>query len=211
LRTGGVEAVILLNKCDRDEALDEHIGALRAVADGAPVLPVSARDGTGCDALSPYLAAESTVALCGSSGVGKSTLLNRLAGEEVMATSDMRDDGRGRHTTTLRRLVMVAGGAAIVDTPGMRSFLPWAQSIHVDAAFGDVAAAAHNCRFADCTHDCEPGCAVRDAIDVERLGQWQKLRRELEWLETRDDPLAALDRKRKWKAVHKAARRMRGS
>jgi ribosome biogenesis GTPase / thiamine phosphate phosphatase len=209
LRAGAVDAAILLNKSDCDESLDAHIGALRAVADGAPVLPVCARDGTGCDALAPYLTAESTVALCGSSGVGKSTLLNRLAGADVMTTSAMREDGRGRHTTTLRRLIHLPGGAALVDTPGMRSFLPWARTSDVDAAFDDVAVAARRCRFADCTHDAEPGCAVRDAVDGERLDQWHKLRRELEWLEAREDPLAALERKRKWKAIHKAARKMR--
>lgn len=209
LRAGGVDAVILLNKCECDESLGAHIGALREVADGAPVLPVSARDGTGCDALAPYLTARSTVALCGSSGVGKSTLLNRLAHGDVMSTSPMRDDGRGRHTTTLRRLVELPGGAALVDTPGMRSFLPWARASDVDSAFDDVAVAARRCRFADCTHDAEPGCAVRDAVASERLEQWRKLRRELTWLETRDDPLAAIERKRKWKAIHKAARKMR--
>jgi ribosome biogenesis GTPase / thiamine phosphate phosphatase len=209
LRAGGIDALILLNKCECDESLGAHIGALREVADGAPVLPISARDGTGCDALAPYLTQGSTVALCGSSGVGKSTLLNRLAGGDVMTTSPMRDDGRGRHTTTLRRLVELPGGAAMVDTPGMRTFLPWAHSSDIDAAFDDVAVAARRCRFADCTHDAEPGCAVRDAVASERLEQWQKLRRELAWLETRDDPLAAAERKRKWKAIHKAARRMR--
>ena len=91
----------------------------------------------------------------------------------------------------------------------MRSFLPWAHSSDVDAAFDDLAVAAQRCRFADCTHDAEPGCAVRDAIAPERLEQWRKLRRELAWVETRDDPLAALERKRKWKAIHKAARRSR--
>ena len=207
LRAGGVDAAVLLNKADCDRTLAAHLDALRAVADGAPVLPVCARDGTGCDALFPYLTPESTIALCGSSGVGKSTLLNRLAGTEVMATQTVRDDGRGRHTTTLRRLVTIAGGASLVDTPGMRSFLPFAPTDGVDGAFGDVAAAARRCRFADCAHAGEPGCAVRDAIDGERLEQWHKLRRELAWLETRDDPLAAIERKRRWKAIHKAARR----
>lgn len=209
LHAGGVDAVVLLNKCECDESLDAHIAALREVADGSPVLPVSARDGTGCDALAPYLTARTTVALCGSSGVGKSTLLNRLAGGNVMTTSPMRDDGRGRHTTTLRRLIELPGGAVLVDTPGMRSFLPWARSSDVDAAFDDVAAASRQCRFADCTHVAEPGCAVRDSVASERLEQWHKLRRELAWIETRDDPLAALERKRKWKAIHKAARKMR--
>jgi len=207
LRAGGVDPVIVLNKSDCDARLGEHLNELRAVAEGAPVLPVSALDGTGCDALTAYLTTESTVVLCGSSGVGKSSLLNRLAGADVMTTSAMRDDGRGRHTTTLRRLITLAGGAAIVDTPGMRSFLPWARETDVDAAFDDVASAANDCRFADCTHDAEPGCAVRVAVEPERLEHWRKLRREMEWLQTRDDPLAAIERKRKWKAIHKAARR----
>jgi len=207
LRAGRVDAVVLLNKSDHAFDLASRLDELRSVADGAPVLPVSARDGLGLDVLAPYLEPAATIALCGSSGVGKSTLLNRLAGSDVMHASAMRADGRGRHTTTLRRLVELDCGAAIVDTPGMRSFLPWARETDVDAAFDEIARAAEACRFADCTHAAEPGCAVRDAVDAGRLANWRKLRREVAWLQTRDDPLAALERKRKWKAIHKAARR----
>ena len=111
LRSGHVEPVVLLNKCETDAVLAEHLNALRAIAEAAPVLPISARDGAGCEALSPYLTDQATVVLCGSSGVGKSTLLNRLCGTPVMPTADMREDGRGRHTTTVRRLITLPGGA----------------------------------------------------------------------------------------------------
>ena len=144
-------------------------------------------------------------------GRGKSTLLNRLAGEALMATNAMRDDGRGKHTTSVRQLVVLPNGAALVDTPGMRSFTPWAQGADVDRAFGEISDLALGCRFADCKHVAEPGCAVREGASSERLEQWQKLQREMAWIESRDDPFAAQQRKRAWKQIHKAARAQRRS
>jgi ribosome biogenesis GTPase len=208
LRSGHVEPVVLLNKCETDAVLAEHLNALRAIAEAAPVLPISARDGAGCEALSPYLTDQATVVLCGSSGVGKSTLLNRLCGTPVMPTADMREDGRGRHTTTVRRLITLPGGATLIDTPGMRAFTPWAQSADVDEAFADITEAAARCRFADCRHESEPGCALRDGVSDERLTQWRKLRRETEWMSTRENPLVLQERKRYYKRIHKAVRAM---
>lgn len=208
LRSGHVEPVVLLNKCEMDAALAEDLNALRAVAEGAPVLPISALDGAGCTALTPYLTDGATVVLCGSSGVGKSTLLNRLCAAPAMPTADMRADGRGRHTTTVRRLITLPGGAALIDTPGMRAFTPWAEAADVDETFADITDAAARCRFADCRHESEPGCALGDAVSDERLTQWRKLRRETEWLSTRENPLVLQERKRYYKRIHKAMRAM---
>jgi ribosome biogenesis GTPase len=206
LRSGRVDPVIVLNKCDAGVSPGELMSALRAVAGGAPVVPISARDGTGCEALEPYLHSGATLALCGSSGVGKSTLLNRLLECDAMATDRMREDGRGRHTTTFRRLFTLPSGAAIIDTPGMRAFSAWASADDVDGTFGDIGTLARSCRFNDCTHSSEPGCAVLAGAEPERLSQWRKLRREAEWLASRDNAALAAERKRHWKQIHKAAR-----
>jgi ribosome biogenesis GTPase len=210
LRAGGVEAVVVLNKCDiAGEEAAALVTSLREVADGAPVIPLSARTGENCDALDSFLYPRATVALCGSSGVGKSSLVNYLAGKNVAATNAMRDDGRGRHTTTVRRLILLENGAAIVDTPGMRLFMPSAQSEEVDRAFSDIVELASSCRFSDCRHAGEPGCAVIENGSSERVEQWRKLQREIEWAQTRESPLAAIDRKNRWKQLHKAARAQR--
>jgi ribosome biogenesis GTPase / thiamine phosphate phosphatase len=207
LRAGGVDPVVVLNKTDRSQETGRLVGALREIAGGAPVLPISALSGANCDALGAYLTTDATVALCGSSGVGKSTLLNRLCGEQLMETAAMRDDGRGRHTTSVRRLIVLDNGAALVDTPGMRGFAPWAAPDAVDDGFSDVTSAAARCRFGDCSHDGEPGCAVTASVGLERLQQWRKLQREAQWLRAQSDPLAARERKQRWKAIHKAMRR----
>lgn len=206
LRSGGVQPVIVLNKCDSGAYVTDRIDELRSVAGGAPVVPISALDGTNCSALDPYLQPESTVALCGSSGVGKSTLLNRLLCRDAMATDGTRGDGRGRHTTTFRRLFVLPNGAALIDTPGMRAFSAWASGEDVDDTFADVTVLAAGCRLRDCTHSGEPSCAVIDNAAPERLEQWRKLRREAEWLASRDDGALAAERKRRWKNIHKAAR-----
>jgi ribosome biogenesis GTPase / thiamine phosphate phosphatase len=206
LRSGRVDPVVLVNKCDAGTDAGSLVAALRPVAGGAPVVPISALDGTGCEALEAYLQPGATLALCGSSGVGKSTLLNRLLGRQAMATDRMRDDGRGHHTTTVRRLFLLRNGAAVIDTPGMRAFSAWASAGDVDDAFADVRKLATGCRFADCSHRSEPGCAVLSGAEPERLQQWRKLRREAEWLASREDAALAAQRKRRWKQIHTAAR-----
>lgn len=209
LRSGRVEPVIVLNKCDTVGDVARFVDALRTVGCGAPVVPLSARDGANCEALEPYLHSGATLALCGSSGVGKSTLLNRLLGIDAMATDRTRDDGRGHHTTTFRRLVLLPNGAAVIDTPGMRAFSAWATTGDVDDAFADVTALARQCRFADCSHSREPGCAVLAGAQPERMDQWRKLRREAQWLASREDHALSAERKRRWKQIHKAARQAR--
>jgi len=206
LRSGRVDPVVVLNKCDAGIDVSDLVGALRAVAGDAPVMPISALDGTNCDALSSYIAPNATLVLCGSSGVGKSTILNRLTGREVMLTSPIREDGRGCHTTSFRQLVVLPNGAAIIDTPGMRAFSAWADAADVDEAFPDVGELSAHCRFRDCTHVSEPGCAVLPGASPERIEQWRRLRRETEWLASREDAALAAERKRRWKQIHKAAR-----
>jgi ribosome small subunit-dependent GTPase A len=148
-----------------------------------------------------------TIALLGSSGAGKSSIVNALLGHERQRVNDVREhDSRGRHTTTHRELIPLPGGAALIDTPGMRELQLWVSQESVEAVFDEIAERAAACRFRDCTHSGEPGCAVVGAVPEDRLASFQKLQREAQWHEVRADPLAAQERKRKWKAIHKAMR-----
>jgi ribosome biogenesis GTPase len=162
------------------------------VALGVPVHAVCNISGDGVEALSKYLVEGQTVAALGSSGVGKSTLVNRIAGQELMATGDVRSDGKGRHTTTNRQLLLLPGGALYLDTPGMRELRLWESEDGLATTFDDVTAAAANCRFSDCSHEAEPDCGVRAALadgtlDRERFDSWRKLQNELHWLEVKQD------------------------
>jgi ribosome biogenesis GTPase / thiamine phosphate phosphatase len=188
----GADPVIVLTKSDLADDVWETVAEAEAVAFGVPVHAVSSVTGEGVDELEPYLAPGRTVALLGSSGVGKSTLANRLLGEELLATGDVRSDGRGRHTTTHRELVLLPGGALLLDTPGMRELQLWADESALDETFADVAALAGECRFTDCAHGGEPGCAVRAALADGSLPQvrwesYRKLQRELRALAVKQD------------------------
>jgi ribosome biogenesis GTPase len=188
----GAEPVVVMTKTDLCEDVSGVALEVESVAMGVPVHPVSNVTGEGIDALTCYFAGDRTVAALGSSGVGKSSLVNRLAGEELMTAGDLRADGRGRHTTTSRQLLPLPSGGLFLDTPGMRELRLWESADGLEAAFGDVAAAAARCRFADCAHETEPGCAVHGAIadgtlDPERLAGWRKLQNELRHLELKQD------------------------
>jgi ribosome biogenesis GTPase len=210
--TSGASPVVVLNKADLCADLAGRIAETAAIGRSAPVVAASTLDPHGLDALRRFLTPGATVALLGSSGVGKSTIANRLLDEERFRTGEVRTwDSRGRHTTVRRELTPLPHTGALIDTPGMRELQLWAGPESVDAVFADITAIAENCRFRDCTHSGEPGCAVaaaldRGQVDTDRWASFQKLRAEAEWHEAMADPLAALERKRKWKAIHKQAR-----
>lgn len=192
--SSGARPVVVLNKADLRADLEEVRAEAAAVAPEVPVVAVSARGGKGLEALTPFLVPGMTVALLGSSGVGKSTIINRLLGEERFRTAEVSDGpgGRGRHTTTERELVRLPGGALLIDTPGLRELGLWADDEGLDRTFDEIDRLAARCRFPDCGHEQEPGCAVREAVEagavaVERWESYLKLRRELRFLELKKD------------------------
>lgn len=203
---GGARPVVVLNKIDTAEDLDEILAAAAAVSAGVPVLPVSAHDGTGMTLLEPYLAPRQTAVFLGSSGVGKSTLINFLLDAEQQVTGDVRaGDQRGRHTTTHRELFSLPNGALVVDTPGMRELSLWDGGYDgIDTAFSDVAYWSERCRYRDCRHQGEPGCAVLAAVqtgdlDDGRLEAHQKLLRELAYAARKEDSALRAVARRRWK------------
>lgn len=200
----GAAPVVVLNKADLVDDLGAALAAVAAVAGDVPIHPVSAVTHDGLAGLAPYLRPGRTVCLLGSSGVGKSTLANALLGEaRQLVKAERADDSRGRHTTTARELFPLPGGALLIDTPGLRSVGLWDDGSGLDAAFEDLLTIADRCRFRDCRHDTEPGCAVREAIASgelaeERLESHRKLERELRALEVRGDVVAARAESRRW-------------
>lgn len=166
---GGVRPVVVLTKADTCDEPAPFVAEAREAAPDCPVHVVSARTGAGMEALSAYFADGATVTLLGTSGAGKSTLVNRWLGGAVQSTGDVRDDGRGRHTTTSRQLYLLPEGGAVVDTPGLREVALWAGEGGLDATFEDIEALAPGCRFGDCGHASEPGCAVREAVEAGTL------------------------------------------
>jgi ribosome biogenesis GTPase / thiamine phosphate phosphatase len=188
----GAAPVIVLTKSDLAADVSETVAEAEAIAFAVPVHAVSSVTGEGLGELDPYLLPGRTIALLGSSGVGKSTLVNRLLGQDLLATAELRQDGRGRHTTTHRELVHLPGGALLLDTPGMRELQLWADESALDETFADVVELARECRFSDCAHGQEPGCAVRAALGNGSLPQirWEsysKLQRELRALAVKQD------------------------
>lgn len=210
----GCQPVLLLTKSDLCDSAADAVADLRSrLGEDLLVHAVSALTGDGIDALDPYLSAGRTAAMLGSSGVGKSTLLNRLMGVERQEVSPVRaDDDRGRHTTTRRELVALPSGGLLIDSPGIRELQLWAEGTDVDAAFDDVARLAQDCPFNDCSHVHEPHCAVLQALAEGRLNQarydsFLKLRREVAYEESRTDGRAARERKELERRIHRIAQK----
>ncbi|MCC6144439.1 MAG: ribosome small subunit-dependent GTPase A [Candidatus Hydrogenedentes bacterium] len=211
----GTSPVIVLNKADAAPDAQAALAEVEAIAFGVPIVLMSALTDGDMSSLMAHLQARKTHALLGSSGVGKSTLVNRLLGRTQMATQHVReDDSRGRHTTTHRELFALDNGALLVDTPGLRELQLWADEEGLLQAFPDIDALAEHCRFRDCRHHDEPGCAVLEAVAMgelpeARLESFHKLEKELAYLERRQDAVANANTKARWKQIHKEIRRMK--
>ena len=208
----GARPVIVLNKADACEGAREKAAEMGRVAVGTAVWVVSAKTGDGFGELEEFLKTGQTLVLLGSSGVGKSTIVNRLLGQTVQEVHPVREsDSRGRHTTTTRELFILPGGALLMDTPGLREMQLWEAEEGVAQVFADIDALAAQCRFGDCRHEEEPGCAVQAALDAgtldaARFGNRRKLLREQEFLRRKVDPEARQEQKERWKQIHRAAR-----
>lgn len=212
IREGGADVVLLLNKIDLADDPEALIDQVRDAAADSPVLLISAKHGEGMGQLSAYLRSGSTIALVGSSGVGKSTLLNTLLGEQAMRVGAVRSsDDRGQHTTSHREMLRLPSGALLIDNPGIRELQPWDAEDGLEEAFPEIVELETLCRFADCQHESEPQCAVRDALErgeisKARLRSYRKLRAEQEARSERKQQYLRSKEKQFTKTVHKAMR-----
>ncbi|MDM5154560.1 ribosome small subunit-dependent GTPase A [Bacillus sp. DX1.1] len=209
----GAAPVVVLTKSDLCEDVEQKILETEAVAIGVPIFAVDSVQQEGIHSLQQFVASGKTIALVGSSGAGKSTLLNALIGSEVAKTGGIREgDSKGRHTTTHRELFQLPNGGLVVDTPGMRELQLWEGSGAIHATFSDIEEVAKECRFRDCEHENEPGCAVRSAIDngvlaANRLLNYKKLQREISYAMRKQDPVLARAERDKWKKMTKQHRK----
>ncbi len=208
----GAKPVVVLTKADLAEDLDAQLQDVAGVAIGVDVLVTAALEKQGMEAVSPFIDDQRTIAFIGSSGVGKSTLVNTLVGEEILRTSGLRNDGQGRHTTTHREAILLPGGGILIDTPGMREL--GLESADIDRTFSDIEELAAQCRFSDCSHQSEPGCAVQAAVesgelDGRRLASYFKLSAEVDYTGKNSRQIAdeKVNRIFGGKAGQKAARR----
>ncbi len=208
----GARPLVVLNKADLADDWEDQRADAASVSAGVDVVVTSALTGQGLDELAPYLGQGSTVALLGSSGVGKSTLVNRLVGEEIQSTAEVRvKDDKGRHTTVAREMVLLPHGAVVIDTPGMRALALWDAEEGMEAAFPEIEMLAAKCRFGDCRHEAEPGCAVIEAVEAgvltqRRLDSYRDLKRELQALAAKTDERARRERERQAHIMSKAAK-----
>lgn len=213
--SSGATPVMVLNKVDLCNDIDIYIRSVESIAPGISIYPVSAKQKIGLAALRNYLTKGNTAAFLGSSGVGKSALINALLGVEKQETGEVREDDRmGRHTTTRRELILLPGGGIVIDTPGMREIQLWAGEEDLQGAFHDIEMLAKRCRFIDCSHNAESGCAVRAAVDrgeldPARLESYRKLQNELNYLASREEHSTRLYEKLKYKKIAKWSKELK--
>ncbi|MEO8458724.1 MAG: ribosome small subunit-dependent GTPase A, partial [Chloroflexota bacterium] len=208
----GATPVIVLNKADIAEDAPALFASVEAIAPAVDLHTTSAATGEGVDALHRYLGFGRTAAFIGSSGVGKSSLVNRLLAGEVQAVSHVSNYDKGRHTTTSRQMLAIPGGGLIIDTPGLRELGLWDSEAGLGMAFADVSELAGECSFSDCQHNAEPGCAINAALDTgdlarDRFESYRKLQREQIFIEGKKDPLVRKEQQKKWKQITKANRK----
>lgn len=212
--SSGATPVLVLNKADLCSDVATRLADVERVAPGVAVVVLSAQSGEGVAHLQAHIAPGHTIAVLGSSGVGKSTLVNRLLGDERQATGAVReDDSRGRHTTSHRELFLLPEGGILIDTPGLRELQLWADTSSLDATFADIEALGAACRFKDCSHEVEPGCAVQEALstgdlDADRFQSYLKLRREIRYLDQRQDEVARAQARQREKQFGKLVRKI---
>jgi len=210
----GARPIIVLNKADLCDDIDQRINEVQSIAKDVPIVSMSALYDQGLEAFEKYLPKKSTAVLLGSSGVGKSTIINHLMGKHIQATQGVREsDSHGRHTTSHRELMMLEWGAMLIDTPGLRELQLWGETQSVQDTFQDITELAAACKFTDCSHDTEPGCAVSQALqdgylDQGRYESYIKLQREIAYLKRKEDPKAQRAEKDRWKKIHKEVKQI---